>query len=237
MRILEILFVIWNVDVISAGSLTDVNNIYSTVLTNYTVDTRPITNQNAVLYITTKFHLSSVIKLDEPSGEFAAAGILDLDWTDESLKWDRNNYDGQNEIKISSKKVWTPSLVILNPSASSKHLTVDNTKVNVFSDGTVNWLVADVFHTACDIDITYFPFDIQTCKISLISWNYDVLVQFVPQNLTMNTQYYTENGVWELERTEILSGTNITPSAAYVVDFSVVLRRRSTLLSSIFWCQ
>ena len=43
----------------------------------------------------------------------------------------------------------------------------------VSSDGTVFWMPPAIFKSTCPIDIVYFPFDVQTCKLKLGSWTYD----------------------------------------------------------------
>lgn len=43
----------------------------------------------------------------------------------------------------------------------------------VSSDGTVFWPPIVKFHSTCAIDITFFPFDDQVCKMKLGSWAYD----------------------------------------------------------------
>jgi len=43
----------------------------------------------------------------------------------------------------------------------------------VESDGTVLWIPPALFRSSCSIDITQFPFDIQTCRLKFGSWTYD----------------------------------------------------------------
>jgi len=46
-------------------------------------------------------------------------------------------------------------------------------KAMVDSNGTVFWAPPAKFRSSCKIDITYFPFDDQTCKMKFGSWTYD----------------------------------------------------------------
>jgi len=43
----------------------------------------------------------------------------------------------------------------------------------VESDGTVLWIPPALFRSSCSIDITQFPFDVQTCLLKFGSWTYD----------------------------------------------------------------
>src|SRR5687768_16089855 len=39
--------------------------------------------------------------------------------------------------------------------------------------GNVIWMPPSIFKSTCEIDITNFPFDIQTCRMKFGSWTYD----------------------------------------------------------------
>ena len=43
----------------------------------------------------------------------------------------------------------------------------------VYSDGTVLYTPPMQTKTHCDLDLTYYPFDIQTCGLMVASWTYD----------------------------------------------------------------
>ena len=40
-------------------------------------------------------------------------------------------------------------------------------------DGEITWFVKKTMKTSCPIDVTYFPYDTQTCPIKLGSWTLD----------------------------------------------------------------
>ena len=39
-------------------------------------------------------------------------------------------------------------------------------------DGNVSWLNPVIFTSSCEIDITFFPLDDQTCQLNFGSWSY-----------------------------------------------------------------
>jgi hypothetical protein len=43
----------------------------------------------------------------------------------------------------------------------------------VNSDGKVFWPPPTKFRSTCPVDVTYFPFDDQICKLKLGSWTYN----------------------------------------------------------------
>lgn len=50
---------------------------------------------------------------------------------------------------------------------------VINTNVIVSHTGEVVWLSHGIFRSSCDIDVEYFPFDVQRCALKWASWTYD----------------------------------------------------------------
>ena len=46
-------------------------------------------------------------------------------------------------------------------------------KATLSSDGTVRWEPPAIYKSQCDIDIEYFPFDQQMCKLKFGVWSYD----------------------------------------------------------------
>ena len=71
---------------------------------------------------------------------------------------------------------------------------------SVIDTGEVLWLPGGVYKTSCDIDITYYPFDTQTCTIvfsTLVSTLNEIDLEADPTYST-HLDYYSESGTWEL---------------------------------------
>jgi nicotinic acetylcholine receptor alpha-7 len=56
---------------------------------------------------------------------------------------------------------------------SQYNSAVINTNVIVTSTGEVVWLSHGIFRSSCDINVEYFPFDVQSCNMKWASWTYD----------------------------------------------------------------
>ena len=40
------------------------------------------------------------------------------------------------------------------------------------ADGIMTWEPPGVLTTYCDVDVTYYPFDTQLCRVEVTSWSY-----------------------------------------------------------------
>ena len=78
-------------------------------------------------------------------------------------------------------------------------VTTYKTNVLLTSNGRNLWRSPAVFKTVCDIDVTYYPFDMQTCFLKFGSWALDSQ-QLVMRdvNITAKSDKYVDNGEWKL---------------------------------------
>ena len=50
-----------------------------------------------------------------------------------------------------------------------------DTRALIYSDGTVEWYTPVIYTATCNMQVRFFPFDIQACDMVLGSWSYDGL--------------------------------------------------------------
>lgn len=68
--------------------------------------------------------------------------------------------------------------------------------------GVVFWPPIVKFRSSCLMDMTYFPFDDQICKLKLGSWAYTGFqVDVLNRSNTVDLSRFVQNGEWELIRT------------------------------------
>lgn len=126
----------------------------------------------------------------------------------------------------------------------------------ISKNGDVRWEPGGVFKTMCQIDITYFPFDEQTCALVFGAWSYHT----TKMNLTnsgdvVNLDSYEPNGEWEIASSNVVRDEffyECCPKQRFSnVAFLIHMKRRYTfyvmnvilpsmvtsiLLLSIFFC-
>ena len=61
-----------------------------------------------------------------------------------------------------------------NPCSADGNFEVTlSTKATLFNSGLVEWKPPAIYHSSCEMDVEYFPFDEQTCVMKFGSWTYD----------------------------------------------------------------
>ncbi|NWS08691.1 ACHA2 protein, partial [Motacilla alba] len=73
------------------------------------------------------------------------------------------------------------------------------TKAHLFWDGTVKWVPPAIYKSSCSIDVTYFPFDQQNCKMKFGSWTYDkAKIDLENMDHHVDLKDYWESGEWAI---------------------------------------
>lgn len=102
----------------------------------------------------------------------------------------------------------------------------------VSHDGNIFWPPIVKLRSSCEMDITYFPFDDQICKMKMGSWAYDGFqVDVLNRSTNIDLTNYVENGEWELIDTK--SVRNVVRYSCCIepfpdVTFTIHIRRRTT---------
>ena len=80
----------------------------------------------------------------------------------------------------------------------------DNYKVVLKSDGSVFYSTAGTSSTLCNLDMTYFPFDLQMCFIHIESWTYSIKQMKIRKTMNkINVSSFRQNGIWDLLDTNV----------------------------------
>lgn len=119
------------------------------------------------------------------------------------LRWNPDEYLGITAIRVPSNSIWIPDIVLYDKYVSwcmewmygwiimimlkwkqeIRNVVSFNsadgrfegtvTKAVVKYDGTISWTPPANYKSACTIDVTFFPFDLQNCSMKFGSWTYD----------------------------------------------------------------
>uniref|UniRef100_A0A9J7ZBL6 Gamma-aminobutyric acid receptor subunit pi n=1 Tax=Cyprinus carpio carpio TaxID=630221 RepID=A0A9J7ZBL6_CYPCA len=117
--------------------------------------------------------IASIDTISEINMDYTATIFLRQRWTDERLV-----FDGNKSLSLDGRLVellWVPDTFIVDSKKSFLHdITVENRLIRIFPNGTVLYALRITTTVACNMDLTKYPMDKQTCTLQLESWGYNI---------------------------------------------------------------
>uniref|UniRef100_A0A3Q3DUY2 Cholinergic receptor nicotinic alpha 2 subunit n=1 Tax=Hippocampus comes TaxID=109280 RepID=A0A3Q3DUY2_HIPCM len=121
-----------------------------------------------------------------------------LEWNDYKLRWRPSDYDNVTSIRVPSQLIWVPDIVLYN-NADGEFAVTHMTKAHLFHTGAVRWVPPAIYKSSCSIDVTFFPFDQQNCKMKFGSWTYDkAKIDLERLEASVDLGNYWESGEWAI---------------------------------------
>ncbi|XP_043210132.1 acetylcholine receptor subunit alpha-type acr-16-like isoform X12 [Amphibalanus amphitrite] len=178
--------------------------ILNDLLKNYNVLERPVANESEPLVVSFGLTLQQIIDVDEKNQLLITNVWLNLEWNDVNLRWNASEYGGVQDLRIPPKNIWKPDVLMYN-SADEKFDSTYPTNVVLKNNGSCLYVPPGIFKSTCKIDITWFPFDDQECKMKFGSWTYDgwQLDLILPSD-EGDASNFIPNGEWTLLGVTIL---------------------------------
>ncbi|XP_041361554.1 acetylcholine receptor subunit alpha-like [Gigantopelta aegis] len=202
---------------------------------------RPVGNTSDKLTVKLGMRLSQLIDMDEKNQVMTTNVWLRQEWCDRKLKWTPDEYGGVDKLYVPSDQIWLPDIVLYNNADGNYEVTL-MTKATLHYNGKVVWEPPAIYKSSCPIDVEFFPFDIQNCKLKFGTWTYDGdqvdLVHICAQGNEPNV--VVESGVdlrdfypsveWDILEVSAIKNTRKYPCCTEPypdITFEVTMRRRT----------
>lgn len=214
----------------ATGTPTSEDALMAALFGGYSKDARPPpSNQPTDVHI--EMLLVSIEDVEERLLTITVAGIILVTWTDERLTWNSSALDGLDRLVVSANSIWKPDFALMeavgdvfNSAFYSKYYGL-----TVLSTGNVTWTMQGSIPVRCDFNLTYYPFDTQTCRFRYESLNYpSYLLRIFTDTNTIDLSQYHENSEFA-----IMSTSAITEDFVPAIDgnysnviFTMTLKRR-----------
>ncbi|XP_060083047.1 neuronal acetylcholine receptor subunit alpha-3-like [Ylistrum balloti] len=205
------------------SSISDANALFNNLSSGYNKEVRPVGNQGDSLPVYINMFLISIKDFDEVSGTLSILAVFVINWNDASLVWNPSLYGGLLETYIGQNNVWLPKLYNIKASNTFSAISNADFLVKISNDGEIIWKPGCFIDVKCSTDVSYFPFDTQTCSIQLAPWGYSNLqVTLMPQTTDLSLEFYETNGEWSLDKTK--TGTDVISDISLAV-FNITITR------------
>ncbi|XP_052792341.1 neuronal acetylcholine receptor subunit alpha-10-like [Mya arenaria] len=209
---------------------TDEQRLFSALMYNYDHNTRPVYNAAHPVNVSIGITLTQIFDVDERNQVISTNVWLDQEWFDEKLVWDPAEYNGLKVFRMPCASIWRPDIVLYN-SADDYNDGYMQALAMVHNNGHVFWPPIVKLRSTCNIDITYFPFDDQICKLKLGSWAYDGFqVDLFSREHPVDLSNFVSNGEWELIHVSAIRNQITYPCCPEHfpdITFHIHIRRRT----------
>ncbi|KAL8587493.1 hypothetical protein ACOMHN_000899 [Nucella lapillus] len=206
------------------SQIPDEQRLLTKVLHNYNKNVRPVYNSNDSVPVTLGFTLVQIMDMDEKNQVLTLNAWMEIIWEDPRFHWDPADYSDLQIFRVPSKYIWLPDIVLYN---NADDYTNGFMPCNAMlsGEGTVIWSPPVKLRSSCQVDITFFPFDWQTCILKFGSWSYDkAQVDLLNKTSIVDVSIYVTNGEWTLHEYNIVRNEVVYPiSDAVYPDVTIVL--------------
>ncbi|XP_038818627.1 neuronal acetylcholine receptor subunit alpha-2-like [Salvelinus namaycush] len=183
--------------IVSAHSHAE-DELFKKLFIGYNKWSRPVPNISDVVIVKFGLSIAQLIDVDEKNQMMTTNVWLKQEWNDYKLRWRPSDYDNVTSIRVPSELIWVPDIVLYN-NADGEFAVTHMTKAHLFHNGKVRWVPPAIYKSSCSIDVTFFPFDQQNCKMKFGSWTYDkAKIDLERIENTVDLNNYWESGEWAI---------------------------------------
>uniref|UniRef100_A0AC35FRP6 Neurotransmitter-gated ion-channel transmembrane domain-containing protein n=1 Tax=Panagrolaimus sp. PS1159 TaxID=55785 RepID=A0AC35FRP6_9BILA len=148
------------------------DQLYEDIMYYYNKNVRPVVNSSQALKVKFGASLIRIIDVDEVNQVLTTNLWLEMQWFDYKLKWDPSKFNNIRKLHIPSDQIWIPDIILYNNADGEPHITIMSDAI-VYYNGMVVWKPPSIYKSFCTIDITYYPYDIQSCQMKFGGWSYN----------------------------------------------------------------
>uniref|UniRef100_A0AAY4E4T5 5-hydroxytryptamine (serotonin) receptor 3B n=1 Tax=Denticeps clupeoides TaxID=299321 RepID=A0AAY4E4T5_9TELE len=209
------------------------NQLTRMLLRKYNCGVRPVQNWTDPTLIYIDLFIQSILDVDGQTQKVTTSIWYRQFWTDEFLVWDPEEFDGINEISLSSDAIWVPDVIVTEFVDVGRSPAIPYIYVN--SSGTVKNYKPIQVVSACDLELYAFPFDKQNCTLTFRSWLHDVnevdlTLWRSSEDIANDKRGFMNDGEWELLSVPSRYWQLHVDNRDYAhIQFNVLIRRRPLL--------
>ena len=200
----SVMFMIWCKSLVNGADLSEMDRLMNDKLSNHNRRLRPVQNQSSPVEVDIMYYVFSINELNELSGKFSFTGHFIIQWTDDTISWNKTEYDGLESFVVEPSSVWYSHIVFSNPFQSQDALFDDWNPVRYFFSGAAVLNAGGLVSIKCDVELTFYPWDRQFCNTAVLMWGYgENEVKLHASSDYISMEGYSPNGEWSLAEAHI----------------------------------
>lgn len=164
------------------------------------------------IYVDMELSLISLSDFDEVAGHLELVGTLRIKWTDDIVLDPYLTASSLNpptysftDVLIPQDEVWKPPITVFNSVNALNSVGDSNyyVRITVLSSGAkadMEWFPGIVTRTACSVDVSNYPWDIQSCDVVFTPWGYQPTeITFNLSSTAVDTSKFQGSDIWEIK--------------------------------------
>ncbi|RXN14043.1 5-hydroxytryptamine receptor 3A-like protein [Labeo rohita] len=188
-----------------------------------------------VTYVYVSLFVTSIIDVNEKAQSFSTQVKMLTAWINRNMDWNENEFCGMETLAAQKNMLWTPDIGIVE-SIKTEFGAKESPYVQLTSFGLT--MLSDVLSltTACKMDLYRFPFDIQSCNLTLQSSAHTdrelkVTSLFGSEWLTSESKHtFQAQGEWEfISINTAYSNNNFLWGVKNQLIYQITIKRRPLL--------
>ena len=210
----------------SSTSSFDVYLNLLNLMTSWDSRLRPLVSQSDAMTVYIDVHFAILSEVDEVAQTIAFSTWVNFTWFDQLRLWEPTQHGGIRSLSLASDEIWHPKGITPLAVGDIEAFKSHHTPFFLYYNGRTVWLPVLAAEVNCIMDFRYFPFDTQTCSVSIIFNNPMEELNIIE---TLDGEYnlsYTTNGEWDIVSKTITSQRFTWRESAANVDMTLVLKRR-----------
>ncbi|XP_073508753.1 neuronal acetylcholine receptor subunit beta-4 [Phyllobates terribilis] len=187
---------------------------------------RPAYNNTQLVSIQLQLSLAQLISVNEREQIMTTNVWLNQEWVDYRLTWNPAEYDGIRKLRIPSKQIWLPDIVLYNNADGTYEVSLFTNAI-VQNNGSIAWLPPAIYKSACKIEVKHFPFDQQNCTLKFRSWTYDYTeIDLVLSTDSASMDDFTPSGEWDIIKLPGRRTVNPLDPTYVDVTYDFIIKRK-----------
>ncbi|XP_061462743.1 neuronal acetylcholine receptor subunit beta-2 [Rhineura floridana] len=187
---------------------------------------RPATNGSELVTVQLMVSLAQLISVHEREQIMTTNVWLTQEWEDYRLTWNPEEFDDMKKVRLPSKHIWLPDVVLYNNADGMYEVSFYSNAV-VSYDGSIFWLPPAIYKSACKIEVKHFPFDQQNCTLKFRSWTYDrTEIDLVLKSEVASLDDFTPSGEWDIIALPGRRNENPNDSTYVDITYDFIIRRK-----------
>ncbi|CAP30306.2 Protein CBR-ACR-20 [Caenorhabditis briggsae] len=160
--------------------------------------------------------LYQIISVNEPQQYLMLNAWVVERWTDHLLGWDPEKFGNVTEIMLPHHNIWLPDTTLYNSLVmkDDENRRLLHAKVTTLGDGNgafIELLYPTIYKLSCLLNLRFFPFDVQSCRLLFGSWTFDnTKIDYFAFNESqaIGTTNCIENEGWNVLSTSVIRHEN-----------------------------